>query len=339
MSMTEETTAPSGTAIVAGGSAGVGRAVVERLIGRGYRVGVIARGEDRLEQMEREFGRDWVRGLSANVADQGELDGAVDEIVDAFGAPTVWVNSAMLTAFSPFGKMPAKEFDTIVGATFTGQVNGTRSALRVMDGSRKGSIVCIGSGLGHRAVPYQSAYVAAKHAINGFAQSLRSELMADESPIALSLVQLPAINTPQFDWAKNRLEDHPQPAPPIYQPEVAARAVMKAIDGGNREILVGGSVLQLVFGDMVAPWYLDRKLARDGADLQQTDERDHPDLGPNTFEPASRHSSARGSFGERAKESGIIVDSDVARGIAFLGLPLAAMAASALGAAMAARRR
>lgn len=339
MSSTEETTAHSGTAIVAGGSAGVGRAVVERLIGRGYRVGVIARGEDRLTEMEREFGRDWVRGVSADVADHEALDDAADEIVEAFGTPTVWVNSAMLTAFSPFSKMPPKEFDTIVAATFTGQVNGTRTALRILDGSRKGSIVCIGSGLSYRAVPMQSAYVAAKHAINGFAQSLRSELIAENSPIALSMVQLPAINTPQFDWAQNRLEDHPQPAPPIYQPDVAARAVMKAIDGGNREILVGGSVLQLMFGDMIAPWYLDRMLAREGGDMQQTEEADHPDLGPNTYAPAARHSSAKGSFGDRARDSAIIVDSDVARGIAFLGLPLAALAATALGAAMGGRRK
>lgn len=339
MSMIEDASAPSGTAIVAGGSAGVGRAVVERLIGRGYRVGVLARGEDRLREMEREFGRTHLRGVVADVADHGAVDAAADEIVEAFGAPTVWVNSAMLTAFSPFSKMPAREFDAIVAATFTGQVNGTRTALRVMDGAREGSIVCIGSGLSYRAVPMQSAYVAAKHAINGFAQSLRSELIAEKSPISLSLVQLPAINTPQFDWARNRLEDHPQPAPPIYQPDVAARAVMKAIDGGNREILVGGSVLQLVFGDMVAPWVLDRMLARDGADMQQTGGADHPDLGPNTFRPAARHSSAKGTFGDRAKESGIIVDSDVARGMAFLGLPLVTMAAGALGAAMMSRRR
>ena len=334
----DEIAAPSGCAIVAGGSAGVGRAVVERLIGRGHRVGVIARGENRLQEMEREFGREWVRGASADVADHEALDAAADEIVAAFGTPTIWVNSAMLTSFSPFRKMPAREFDTIVGATFTGQVNGTRTALRLMDGAAEGSIVCIGSGLSYRAVPMQSAYVAAKHAINGFAQSLRSELLAERSPIALSLVQLPAINTPQFDWAENRLEDHPQPAPPIYQPDVAARAVMKAIDGGNREILVGGSVLQLMFGDMVAPWLLDRQLAKSGPDMQQTDERDHPDLGPNTYGPASRHSSAKGSFGDRARSRGLIVDSDVARGIAFLGVPLVAMAAGALMAAGGRRR-
>ena len=339
MTMIHETEAPSGCAIVTGGSAGVGRAVVERLIGRGHRVGVLARGEDRLQEMEREFGREWVRGVGADVADQGAVDAAADEVVDAFGAPTIWVNSAMLTSYSPFRDMPAVEFDTIVGATFTGQVNGVRTALRVMDGAREGSIVCIGSGLSYRAVPMQSAYVAAKHAINGFAQSLRSELLAEESPIALSLVQLPAINTPQFDWARNRMDDHPQPAPPIYQPDVAARAVMKAIDGGNREILVGKPVLQLIFGDMVAPWLFDRQLAKSGAEMQQTEERDHPELGPNTYGPATRHSSAKGSFGDRAKDGGLIVDSDVARGAAFLGVPLAAMAVGALGAAMAGRRR
>ena len=325
----------TGTAIVIGGSAGIGRAVVERLIGRGYRVGVMARGEDRLRQMEEEFGTDWVKGVSCDAAVDAEVQRATDEIVAAFGAPTVWVNSAMLTAYSPFRQMPAEEFDAIVGATFTGQVNGARAALRVM---KEGSLVCIGSGLSYRAIPLQSAYCAAKHAINGFVESLRSELLHDGTPIALSLVQLPAVNTPQFDWAKNRLDAHPQPAPPIYQPDVAAKAVMKAIDGGNREVLVGAPSLQLVFGDMLAPGLMDRFLARKGYDMMKNDDRQqHPSRGPNTFEPADYPSTPYGSFGDRAHDRGIAVDGDFARTVAFAAPVILAVAAGAVGMRMARR--
>ena len=325
----------TGTAIVVGGSAGIGRAVVERLIGRGYRVGVMARGEDRLRQMEDEFGTEWVKGVSCDAAVDAEVQRATDEIVAAFGTPTVWINSAMLTAYSPFKEMPVEEFDAIVGATFTGQVNGARAALRVM---REGSLVCIGSGLSYRAIPLQSAYCAAKHAVNGFVESLRSELIHDGTPIALSLVQLPAVNTPQFDWAKNRLDAHPQPAPPIYQPDVAAKAVMKAIDGGNREIIVGKPSLQMVFGDMIAPGLLDRLLAKQGYDMMKNDDgQRHPSRGPNTFEPADYPSTAYGSFGDRAYSRGIAVDGDLARTVAFAAPVVLAVAAGAVGMALSRR--
>ena len=325
----------NGTAVVIGGSAGVGRAVVERLIGRGYRVGVMARGADRLRAMEDEFGTDWVKGVSCDAAIDAEVQRATDEIVAAFGAPTVWVNCAMLTSYSPFRQMPAAEFDTIVGATFTGQVNGARAALRVM---REGSLVCVGSGLSYRSIPLQSAYCAAKHAINGFVESLRSELLHDGTPIALSLVQLPAVNTPQFDWAKNRMDAHPQPAPPIYQPDVAARAVLQAIDGGNREIMVGKPSLQMVFGDMIAPGLLDRFLARDGYDMMKArDGEDHPDRGPNLYGPADYPSTAYGSFGDRAHARGIAVDGDLARTVAFAAPVLMALAAGAFGMKLARR--
>ena len=325
----------TGTAIVVGGSAGIGRAVVERLIGRGFRVGVMARGEERLREMEEEFGTDWVKGVPCDAAVDAQVQRATDEIVAAFGTPTVWVNSAMLTAYSPFRKMPAEEFDAIVGATFTGQVNGARAALRVME---EGSVVCIGSGLSYRSIPLQSAYCAAKHAINGFVESLRSELEHDGTPIALSVVQLPAVNTPQFDWAKNRLDGHPQPAPPIYQPDVAARAVMKAIDGGNREVIVGKPSLQMIFGDMIAPGLLDRFLARNGYDMMKADDgQDHPDRGPNTFEPADYPSTPYGSFGDRAYDRGIAVDGDMARTVAFAAPVLLAVAAGAVGMKLARR--
>ena len=324
------------TAVVIGGSAGVGRAVVDRLVGRGYRVGVLARGEDRLRQMEDELGREWVRGVPCDAADAEAVERAADEVVAAFGAPTVWVNCAMLTIYSPFREMSPAEFEQVMGATFFGQVNGVRAALRVMP---EGRVVCIGSALSYRSIPLQSAYCAAKHAINGFVEAVRSELMHDDVPVTLSLVQLPAINTPQFDWAANRMPDHPQPAPPIYQPEVAARAVLKAIDGGNREIMVGAPSAEMILGDFLAPGLLDRILSRKGYEAQAAkDGEAHPVRGPNLFGPADYPSTAHGSFGDRATSRGIAIDGDVARFVAAAAPVLLAGAAGAVGMALARRR-
>ena len=316
------------TAIVTGGTAGVGRAVVDALIERGCRVGVLARGEERLEELQRIFGRHRLLGVSCDVADAGAVIHAAREIRDEFGPPTIWVNAAMLTAYSPFRKMPAAEFDAIVGATFLGQVNGTRAALEVMT---RGNVVNVGSGLSYRAVPMQSAYVAAKHAINGFTQSLRSELIREGAPIALSLVQLPAINTPQFGWARNRMEREPQPVPPTYQPEVAARAVLRAIDEGSREIFVGAPVLKLVLGEAAAPWLLDRQLARDGVDMQRSDRPESAPSG-NLDAPVPMRSRARGDFGADAREGGLILDADRVRAALVLGVPALAFAAGLLAA-------
>ena len=315
-------------AVVAGGTAGVGRAVAEMLLGRGYSVAVLARGEDRLETFEEAYpGR--VLAIEADVAKHAEVDAAAEEVMAKWGRIDTWVNSAMLTAFSPFKEMGPDEFETIVDATFIGQVNGTRAALRHME---RGNIVCIGSGLSYRSVPMQSAYCASKHAINGFAQSVRSELIRENSGVHISLVQLPAINTPQFDWAKNRLENKPQPAPPIYQPEVAARAVLKAIDENSREIFVGGSVLELVFGNFVMPWFLDRQLASSGVEMQQSEQSDYSREG-NLDGPVDREGTAHGSYDGKARSSGLIVDADQTRGLAFVGIPLLAFAAGMLATA------
>ena len=337
MSDEHEHAHPVATAVVAGGSAGVGRAVVERLIGRGYRVGVLARGEQRLREMEEEFGTEWVKGVPCDVAKDAEVKAATREVVAWGGNLEVWVNSAMITAFSPFRKMPPEEFEEIVRATFLGQVNGCRAALDHMEA---GTIVCIGSGIAYRSVPLQTAYSASKHAVRGFVHALRSELIAEKLPITLSEVQLPAINTPQFDWAQNRMDEHPQPAPPIYQPDVAARAVMKAIDNGHDEVIVGKPAAQLMFGNMFAPGWMDRILASAGYSAQKNDDdRRHPDRGPNTFEPAQYPSTAYGSFGDRAYDSAVTVSGGTARAAAFGGPLILALAAGAAGMALAQRHR
>jgi NAD(P)-dependent dehydrogenase (short-subunit alcohol dehydrogenase family) len=307
-------------AIVVGGSAGIGRSVVDALLMRGYRVGVIARGQERLNELGEMPN---VFTATADAGSASNLDSAVDELVEQLGIPTAWVNCAMATSFSRFMDISAEEFDRIVRTTFLGQVNGTRAALRHME---SGSIVNVGSGLSYRAVPLQSAYCAAKHAINGFTSSVRSELIRDGSKVSLSLVQLPAVNTPQFDWARSRLDMQPQPAPPIYAPQVAAKAILQAIDTGTRELFVGSSVLKLAFGQFFAPDYLDKRLADDGVSSQKSN-RPEPGLREgNLAAPVNYPSKAEGSYSERQRDSGIIVDADMARKAVFFGLPIVALA-------------
>ena len=302
-------------AVVAGGSAGVGRAIVTQMLDRGWRVAVLARGKERLDQIADAYG-DRVLTRTCNVAEDAQVAKAADEIVAHWGKPDVWVNCAMLTSFSPFHEVDEAEFQKITATTYFGQVNGCRQALRVME---RGNVVNVGSGLAYRPVPLQAAYCGAKHAINGFTGALRSELIHQGRPIELSLVQLPAINTPQFDWARNRMEVKPQPAPPIFQPEVAAKAILKAIDDNAREVLVGRSVLQLLFGNMLFPDLLDGMLADDGIEAQKSEQKDWGRAdnldGPVTDYPAKAH----GSFDHKAEESGITVDADATRKAVALG--------------------
>jgi NAD(P)-dependent dehydrogenase (short-subunit alcohol dehydrogenase family) len=324
----------SSIAVVAGGSAGVGRATVDALLDRGHRVAVLARGKERLDEIAAEYG-ERVFTRTCNVAEDAQLQKAADDIVAHWGAPEIWVNCAMLTSFSPFMEVDEAEFRKITDTTYLGQVNGCRAALRVM---ARGNIVNVGSGLSYRSVPYQAAYCGAKHAINGFSQSLRSELLRDESPISLSLVQLPAINTPQFDWARNRLDRKPQPAPPIFQPEVAAQAILKAIDEDSREVLVGRSVLQLLFGNMLFPDLFDETLAKMGVEAQKSDQMDYgrdDNLdGPMTTISAKSH----GSFDHKAESSGVTVDGDATRkAIAFGGAALLVAMGTMIGRATVSR--
>jgi short-subunit dehydrogenase len=305
------------SAVVLGGTAGVGRAVVDALLADGHRVGVIARGQARLDQMSAELG-ERIATASADVGDHAALEAAVASILPEGAAVRVWVNCAMATSFSPFDKMLPEEFDKIIRTTLVGQVNGTRIALKHMV---RGNIVNIGSGLSYRPVPLQSAYCAAKHAINGFTGSVRSELIADKRPIALSLIQLPAMDTPQFTWALNRLAMKPQPAPPIYSPNVAAEAVMQAIRTDAREMLVGKSVIMLVLGNMVLPGYIDRRMAASGVKSQKSDKPEPGGRPDNLFAPVEHPATATGAFGGRAEPTARMIDGDLARKIVFFGSP------------------
>ncbi len=316
--------------MVAGGTAGVGLATVEALIGGGYRVGVLARGAERLAEVENRYG-EAVLALQCDVSDADAVMEAAQTVKGAWGPVDVWVNCAMLTAFSTFDDLSPQEFQAITDTTYHGQVWGTRAALSVME---RGNIVNIGSGLSYRSVPLQSAYCGAKHAINGFTGAVRSELIAAGRPIEVSLIQLPAINTPQFDWARSRLDHRPMPAPPIYNPEVAATAVMKAIRTNARELYVGTSVLQLIAGQFVAPNFLDHQMASSGVDAQESETPQDGFRAGNLDAPAAYPADARGSFDGRAASTGLIVDADRLR----TGVAAVAMAGAATLGVMLARR-
>jgi NAD(P)-dependent dehydrogenase (short-subunit alcohol dehydrogenase family) len=261
--------------VICGASAGVGRAVAQAYARRGARLALLARGTAGLAGAAeecRELGADMVLTHQTDVADPAAVDRAADESAARFGGLDVWINNAMVSVLAPVWQITPAEFRRVTEVNYLGTVYGTLAALRHMRPRRRGAIVQVGSALAYRGIPLQSAYCASKHAIQGFNDSLRVELLHDCPEIRLSMVQLPAVNTPQFSWLRTRLPHHPQPVPPIFQPEVAARAVLWAADRGPRELNVGASTLKVRLFDMLVPGLLDRYLARSsvGFASQQT---------------------------------------------------------------------
>jgi NAD(P)-dependent dehydrogenase (short-subunit alcohol dehydrogenase family) len=257
--------------VITGASAGVGRAVTQAFARRGAHIGLLARGNDGLNGA-----RDDVEGLGGkalvfpvDVSEWEQVDAAADAIEEAFGSIDIWINNAMVSVFSPFKEMTAEEFERVTAVTYLGVVYGTRAALKRMLIHDRGTIVQVGSALAYRGFPLQSAYCGAKHAIQGFSESVRCELLHDRSHVRLTMVQLPALNTPQFSWVKSRMPDKAQPAPPIYQPEVAAKAIYYAAHHNRRELYVGLSTVIAIVGDKVASGLGDRYLARTGYESQQ----------------------------------------------------------------------
>ncbi|MEW2375172.1 SDR family oxidoreductase [Micromonospora sp. NPDC047812] len=295
------------TVVVTGASAGVGRAVARRYAERGARLALLARGEAGLAAAERdcrERGASEVRTYRVDVADAGAVQQAADDVAHRFGGIDVWVNNAMVSVFAPAWEIPATEFRRVTEVNYLGTVHGTLAALRHMRARGRGAIVQVGSALAYRGIPLQSAYCASKHAVQGFNDSLRAELLHDCPGVKLSMVQLPAINTPQFSWVRTRLPRHPQPVPPIFAPEVAARAVVWAADHGPRELNVGGPTWRARLGDIVAPGLLDRKLARDGYDSQQTETPIDPATWRDNLDRPGddeRDRGAEGVFTDRAR--------------------------------------
>lgn len=290
--------------VVTGGTAGVGRATVREFAEAGYDVAVLARGRAGLDGARTDveaLGRRCL-ALSVDVADHAAVEDAVRQVEAELGEIDVWVNNAFVGALSYFWDTSVEEYERITSVTYLGQVNGMRAALSVMRPRDRGSIVNVSSSLAHRAIPLQSAYCGAKHAIKGATESLVTELRATGSNVRVDLVTLPGVNTPQFTWNLNKMPGHPMPVPPLVQPEVCARAIRFAAEHPRRNSWVGIATVYTVLGNRVAPWFLDRYLGRTGVDGQQTDQVTHPTDDHNLFEPldADRDAGAHGPFDDQA---------------------------------------
>jgi NAD(P)-dependent dehydrogenase (short-subunit alcohol dehydrogenase family) len=268
---------------------------------------LLARGRDGLEGARREVeslgGKALVLPVDVAVAEQ--VEAAAERVEKELGPVDVWINNAMASVFSPAREMTSDEYKRVTDVTYLGTVYGTLAALRRMLPRDRGSIVQVGSALAYRGIPLQSAYCGSKHAIQGFTESLRCELMHDGSNVKLTMVQLPALNTPQFGWVKTRLPRKPQPVPPIYQPEVAARAIVWAAHNYRREVNVGMSTAIVIRGNKIAPGLGDYYLSRTGYDSQQQDEPVEPDRRHNLWEPVPGDHGAHGEFDDRASDTSL----------------------------------
>jgi short-subunit dehydrogenase len=290
--------------VVTGGSAGVGRATVERFARAGWNVGIIARGQQRLEsaaERVRELGRR-ACAIAADVADGQAVEDAATRIESALGPIDVWVNNAMATVFAPVSELSPPEFLRGTQVTYLGQVHGTMAALKRMRARDHGTIVNVGSALSYRAIPLQSVYCGAKYAVRGFTDALRSELLHDGVNVHLTMVHLPAVNTPQFDWARNKMRRRPQPVPPIFEPEVAARAIYFAATHRRREVWVGMPTVKAILAGKIAPGLLDRYLARAGYSGQLSPEPNSDEAADgNLFNPVEGTWGAHGRFDNLAR--------------------------------------
>jgi NAD(P)-dependent dehydrogenase (short-subunit alcohol dehydrogenase family) len=297
------------TVVVTGASAGIGRATARLFGQRGARVGLIARGQAGLNGSAhdvREAGGTALT-ISADVADYDQVTAAARQVEEQLGPIDVWVNVAFTSVFAPFDEITAAEFRRVTEVSYLGFVHGTMAALAVMRPRGRGTIVQVGSALGERSIPLQSAYCGAKHAINGFTSSLRCELRHEKSGVHVTVVQMPAVNTPQFSWVRSRLPRHPQPVPPIYQPEVAARGVLFAADHPRRrEYWVGASTTATILANRLAPAVLDRYLARTGYGSQQTAQAAEPGRPDNLLQPVDGTNGhdygPRGVFDDRSHD-------------------------------------
>ena len=322
--------------VITGASAGVGRATAQTFGRRGARVGLLARGRDGLEGAKAEAESAGAKALvlPTDVSDAQAVEAAAGEVEERFGPIDVWVNNAMVSVFSPVKEMTAEEFRRVTEVTYLGTVYGTLAALKRMLPRNRGSIVQVGSALAYRGIPLQSAYCGSKHAIQGFTESLRSELIHDRSDVQLTMVQMPALNTPQFGWVRSRLPRKPQPVPPIFQPEVAAEAIVWAAQHRRNELWVGWPAVKAIWGNKLIPRELDYYLARTGYDSQQTDEPVDQDRKDNLWEPLPGDHGAHGSFDNRAHRRSYQWWANTHRG----GLALAGTALAMLTGAALARR-
>jgi short-subunit dehydrogenase len=308
--------------VITGASAGVGRAAVREFARHKAWIGLLARGTDGLEAARREVEELGGRALviPTDVADAKQVEDAAEKVEKKFGPIDIWVNDAMCSVFSPIKEMKAEEYKRVTDVTYLGFVYGTLSALKRMLPRDRGVIVQVGSALAYRSIPLQSAYCASKHAIAGFTDSLRCELFHDSSHVKVTMVNMPALNTPQFGWVKSRLKYKPQPVPPIFQPEVAARAIYHAAHHPRREFFVGAPTVAAIEGQKFIPGLLDRYLGRTGYKSQQTSEPEDPGRPDNLWHPVPGDHGAHGSFDARAQPFSPQLWIDLNRNWLLLGL-------------------
>jgi NAD(P)-dependent dehydrogenase (short-subunit alcohol dehydrogenase family) len=289
--------------VITGASAGVGRATARKFAKHGARIGLLARAIDGLEgaraDVEKLGGKAFV--IPVDVADAEKVEAAAAEIEAELGEIDIWINNAMASVFSPIKEMTSEEFRRVTEVTYLGCVYGTLAALKRMLSRDRGVIVQVGSALAYRGIPLQSAYCAAKHAIQGFCDSLRCEILHDQSGVRLTMVQLPALNTPQFSWVKSRLPRKAQPVPPIFQPEVAAEAIYFAAHNPRREFYVGALSVVAIMANKFVPGLLDHYLARSGYDSQQHDGAEDPNRADNLWQPVPGDHGAHGAFDAHAR--------------------------------------
>jgi short-subunit dehydrogenase len=324
--------------VVTGSSGGVGRAVAHAFAKRGAHIGLLARGKEALDQVVAEvesFGGQAL-AVPTDVSDHAQVEAAAVAVEQRFGQIDVWVNDAMATVFAQFIHLEPEEFKRATEVTYLGTVYGTMVALSRMKPRDHGTIIQVGSALSYRAIPLQAAYCGSKFAIRGFTDSVRVELMHDKSSVHLTMVQLPGLNTTQFSWCRSKMPDHPQPVPPIYQPEIPAEAVYWASRHHRREVWVGASAVLAILGNRVAPSLADRYLARTGFKGQQMQgkpvSRDRPD---NLYEPLPQLAATHGIFDDQAKTRSPQMWMATHRPVVFGAL--AGVAAAATGVVRAAR--
>lgn len=293
--------------VVTGASSGIGRAVARRFAQDGASIGLIARGREGLAATRKEVEEAGGRALElpCDVADWDAVNSAARAVEEAFGPLDVWVNNAMTTVFAPFKEIEPDEFRRATEVTYLGAVWGTKAALDRMLPRDRGSIVLVGSALAYRGIPLQAPYCGAKHAEKGFFESLRTELRHDKSKVHLSMVQLPGLNTPQFLHCRSKMPNVPQPMPPYYQPEVAADAVHWSAHHRRRELYVGMPTVKTIIGNKVAPWLVERVLAKQAFSGQQTDKPADPDRPDNLMKPVPGDPGAHGPFDQKARASSI----------------------------------
>jgi NADP-dependent 3-hydroxy acid dehydrogenase YdfG len=324
-------------AVVTGAGAGAGRAIAERFGREGWRVALLARSASRLEAAKRtiEAAGGEALVLPTDVSDARAVFKARDAVLAAWGRLDAWVNAAMATVVGPIAEVTPEEFRKVTETTYLGYVHGTLAALEPMRAQDRGAVVQVGSALAYRAIPLQTAYCACKFAIRGFTDSLRAELKHDRSKITVTMLQMPGMNTPQFDWARNKLPTKYQPVGDVFDPDVAAEAVLRAVRTGAREYWVGGSAIEAILGQFACPGLMDRKMGHDAWGPQISDIPEPSGRPDNLDAPAPGDQGARGRFGAIAKPKALILDPEQAR--AWIGAGLA-VGAGLLAGLAAARR-